>query len=151
MLYVICYPLQYSGASLVSQLVENPSAVWEIWVGDLGLKPGLGRSPGEGKERLPTPIFWPGEFHGLYSPCGCKKSGTTEQLSLLLICYLPICSLFKEYVIFYQYSSIGYLRWINYIKVNENGACQSKGTHILKFILFLLYISSKRSNELLPT
>ena len=40
----------------------------------------------------------------------------------------------------------------NYIKVNtENGACQSKDMHILKFILFLLYISSKRSNELLPT
>ena len=29
-------------------------------VGDLGLIPGLGRSPGE--ERLPTPIFWPGEL-----------------------------------------------------------------------------------------
>ena len=48
-------------------------------VGDLGLIPGLGRSPGE---RLPTPVFWPGEFHGLYSPCGHKESDTTEQLSL---------------------------------------------------------------------
>ena len=28
-------------------------------VGDLGLIPGLGR------ERLPTTVFWPGEFHGL--------------------------------------------------------------------------------------
>ena len=28
-------------------------------VGDLGLIPGLGRSPGEGKGQL----FWPGEFH----------------------------------------------------------------------------------------
>ena len=35
--------------------------------GDLGSIPGLGRSPGEGK-RLITPVFWPGEFHGLYSP-----------------------------------------------------------------------------------
>ena len=32
--------------------------------GDLGSIPGLGRSPGE-MERLPTPVFWPGEFHGL--------------------------------------------------------------------------------------
>ena len=32
--------------------------------GDLGLIPGLGRYPGEGKE---YPL-WPGEFHGLYSP-----------------------------------------------------------------------------------
>ena len=31
---------------------------------------------------LPTPVFWSGEFHGLYSPCGCKESDTTERLSL---------------------------------------------------------------------
>ena len=37
--------------------------------GELGSIPRLGRSPGEG-ERLPTPVFWPGEFHGLYSPWG---------------------------------------------------------------------------------
>ena len=29
---------------------------------------------------LPTSIFRPGEFHGLYSPWGRKKSDTTEQL-----------------------------------------------------------------------
>ena len=50
-------------------------------VGDLGSIPGLGRSPGEG-ERLPTPVSWPGEFHGLYSPWGRKESDMTEQLSL---------------------------------------------------------------------
>ena len=32
--------------------------------GDLSSIPGLGRSLGDGKE-LPTPVFWPGEFHGL--------------------------------------------------------------------------------------
>ena len=31
--------------------------------GDLGSTPGLGRSPGEGD--LPTPVFWPGEVHGV--------------------------------------------------------------------------------------
>ena len=41
----------------------------------------LGRSPGEGKG-YSTPDFWPGEFHGLYSPWGHKKSDTTERLSL---------------------------------------------------------------------
>ena len=34
------------------------------------------------RERLPTPVFWPAEFHGLYSPWGCKESDTTERLSL---------------------------------------------------------------------
>ena len=30
------YPLQYSWASLVAQLVKNPPAIWEIWVQSLG-------------------------------------------------------------------------------------------------------------------
>ena len=42
---------------------------------------GLGESPEEGNG-LPTPVFWPGEFHGLYNPWGCKESDMTERLSL---------------------------------------------------------------------
>ena len=59
---------------VVGQLVKNPSAMWEM-VQFLGWKNPLRR------ERLPTPVFWPGEFHELYSPWGCKESDTTEQLS----------------------------------------------------------------------
>ena len=33
--------------------------------GDLGSIPGLGSLK---REWLPTPVLWPGEFHGLYSP-----------------------------------------------------------------------------------
>ena len=44
--------------------------------GDLGLVPGLG-IPWR-RERVPTLVFWPGEFHGLYSSWGCKESDTTE-------------------------------------------------------------------------
>ena len=51
-------------------------------VEDLGLIPGLGRSPGEGKG--PTPVFWLGELHGLYSPWVCKWLDKTEQLLLSL-------------------------------------------------------------------
>ena len=29
-------------------------------------------------------MFWPGEFHGLYSPWGRKELDTTERLSLSL-------------------------------------------------------------------
>ena len=42
----ISYPLQYSWASLVVQLVKNPAETWVV--GDLGSTPGLGRSSGEG-------------------------------------------------------------------------------------------------------
>ena len=45
--------------------------------GGLGSIPGLGRSPAEEKGYL-TPVFWPGEFHALYSPWGHKELDMTE-------------------------------------------------------------------------
>ena len=60
------YPLQYSWASLVAQLVKNLPAMWETWVQSLGWE-----DPLEKGKRLPTPVFLPREFHGLYSPWGC--------------------------------------------------------------------------------
>ena len=64
--------LGFSGGSAGKESAHN--------VGDLGSIPGLGRFPWR-RERLPTPVFWPGEFQGLYSPWGCKESETTERLS----------------------------------------------------------------------
>ena len=65
-------------AVLIALLVKNPPAMRETWVRSLG-----GKIPWR-RERLPPPVFWPGEFHGLYSPWGRKESDTTEQLSLSL-------------------------------------------------------------------
>ena len=45
--------------------------------------PWVGKIPWR-RERLPTPVFWPGEFQRLYSPYGRKELDTTERLSLLL-------------------------------------------------------------------
>ena len=36
----IGHPLQYSWTSLVAQLVKNPPAMWEIWVGKIPLEKG---------------------------------------------------------------------------------------------------------------
>ena len=72
----ICYPLQYSWASLVAQLVNNLPAMQKTW-----FDPWVGKILWR-RERLPTPVFWSGEFHGLYSPQGHKESGTTERLSV---------------------------------------------------------------------
>ena len=62
----IDYPLQCSWASLVAQLVKNLPAILETWVQSL-----VGKIPWR-RERLPTPVFWPGEFHGLHSSWGRK-------------------------------------------------------------------------------
>ena len=48
--------------SLVAQLVKNLPAMQETWVRSL-----VGKIPWR-RERLPTPVFGPREFHGLYSP-----------------------------------------------------------------------------------
>ena len=51
------------------------NCLWMTW-----FNPWVGKIPWR-RERLPTPVFWPGEFHELYSPWGHKESDTTEQLS----------------------------------------------------------------------
>ena len=61
-------------------MVKNPLAMWEVSVQSLGWEDPLE------KGKVPTPVFWPGEFHGLYSPWGPKESDTTKRLSLSLSC-----------------------------------------------------------------
>ena len=48
------YPLQYSWASLVAQLVKNPPAMWETWVGSLGWEDPLEK----GKATHPSILAW---------------------------------------------------------------------------------------------
>ena len=63
----------------VAQLVKNLPAMWESWVVKIPCR----------SKRLPTPVLWHGEFHGLYSPWGCKESDMTKQLSLSLFHFQP--------------------------------------------------------------
>ena len=65
-------------ASLVGQLVKNPPAMRETWVQSLGWE-----------DPPPIRVFWPGEFHQLYSPWGRKESGRTGWLSLHFTTSLP--------------------------------------------------------------
>ena len=58
----IGYPLQYSWASLVIELVKNLPAC-----GRPEFDPWVGKIPPE-KEMLFTQVFWLGEFHVLCSP-----------------------------------------------------------------------------------
>ena len=48
-----------------------------------GFDPWVGKMPWR-REWLPTPVFWPGEVHGLYNPWGHKELDMTERLSLTL-------------------------------------------------------------------
>ena len=59
----------------MAQLVKNLPAMWDrfnFWVGKIPWR----------RKRLPTPVFWPGEFQGLYSPCR-EGNGPPLQYSCL--------------------------------------------------------------------
>ena len=88
--------------------------------GDLG-SISVGKIPWR-KERLPTPVFWPGEFHGLYSPwghratqqndfhfprtswsCGCWPrvvcQSHCEELQPFHFCGIPLTFFFPSYLV----------------------------------------------------
>ena len=57
-------------------MVKNPPAMGETWVEMIPWR----------REWIPTPVFWPREFHGQkslagYSPWGHKELDTAEQLN----------------------------------------------------------------------
>ena len=67
----IGYPLQYSWASLVAQLVENAPAMWETWVRSLDWEDPLEKEKSTHSSILAWRIPW-----------GHKELDTTEWLSL---------------------------------------------------------------------
>ena len=69
----IGYPLQYSWASLVAQLVKNLPVMWETWVQSLGWKDPLEKGKATHSSVLARRIPCPWD---------CKELNMTEQLSL---------------------------------------------------------------------
>ena len=69
----IGYPLQYSWALLVKNHLQCRRLGFDPWAGKIPWR----------RERLPTPVFWPGEFPGLYSLWGF-------YIDLCKLCCVPI-------------------------------------------------------------
>ena len=85
----ILYQLSHQGSPIILEWVaylfssKSSRPRWLSWQrirlqsGRPKFIPWVGKIPWRG-ERLPTPVFWPGEFHGVYSLWGHKKSDMTE-------------------------------------------------------------------------
>ena len=71
----ISYPLQYSWASLVAQLVKNPPTMQETWIQSLGWEDFLEKGTATHSSILNWRTSWT-----VYT-WGSKESDTTEQLS----------------------------------------------------------------------
>ena len=77
-IYILKSPYKiYKGFPCGSAGKES-AAMQETWV------PSLGWEIPWRREKLLTPVVWPGEFQGLYSLWGCKKSHTNRRLSLYI-------------------------------------------------------------------
>ena len=75
-----------------AQRVKCLPAMQETWVGKIPWK----------RERLPTLVFWPGKFHGLYSPWGHKELDMIERLSSCAKLCLPRDIVFEiQLIIFF--------------------------------------------------
>ena len=68
------YPLQYSWASLVAQLVKNAPAMWETWVLSLGWEDPLEKGKATHSSILAWRILWTEEPGGLQS-IGSQRVG----------------------------------------------------------------------------
>ena len=58
--------LDFPGCSAVKESTSPGRPGFDLWVGKIPWR----------TERLSTPVFWPGEFHRLYCPWGCKELDT---------------------------------------------------------------------------
>jgi len=107
----IGYPLQYSWASLVAQLVKNPPAMWETWVLSLGWEDPLEKGKGTHSSILAWRIPWAihgfakswtrlSNFHcislhfklnnSLLTKCSFQKA--TENINSLHVPCMCVCS-----------------------------------------------------------
>jgi len=73
---VLSVAMGFSGSSAGKESACNAGDWFDSWVGKICWR----------RDRLPISVFWPGEFHGLYRPWGCKGSDTTEWLLLSVKC-----------------------------------------------------------------
>ena len=81
---------QYSWASLVAQLLRIRPQCRRP-----GFSPWVGKIPWK-RERQTTPVLWPGEIHGLYSPRGHRESDMTKRLWLSFNLFVLLLLLFSR-------------------------------------------------------
>ena len=84
LLIVVVFMVIFPGGSAGKESCLQCRRPWfDSWIGKIHWR----------RERLPTPAFWPGELHGLYSPWGGKESDTTERFPLSWSSYLCVQAL----------------------------------------------------------
>ena len=96
-----------------NELIRLRLPLWLSWqrihlqCGRPGFDPWVGKIPWR-RERLPTPVFWPGEFHGLYKSMGSQRvrhDWVTElNWSLIIRCFNK--TFFKVLIFFFLWNEV---------------------------------------------
>ena len=71
------------GSCLLDTHFWNPATMFWGSPSSPGFDPWVGKISWR-RERLPTPVFWPGEFHGLYSPWVAKSQTQLSDFHFLI-------------------------------------------------------------------
>ena len=88
------------------------------------------------RERLPTSLFWPGEFHGLYSPWGLQRVGhdwATFTFHFLTFCLPDTGNLFCDTENIIKTVS----RERNFSRVTKTTCCLNDICNIYEIELFI--------------
>ena len=95
------YPLQYSWASLVAQLVKNPPAMWETWVPSLGWEDPLEKGKATHSRILAWRTPWTVESMGSQSRTRLSTFHftTREKRQLSLACEGVGCCALRALVV----------------------------------------------------
>ena len=87
---------------------ESACKVFHFWVGKIPWR----------CEWLLTLVFWPGEFHGLYSPWICKESDTTWRLNHHHMMFLEICILILAWrAVIHGVTESDTAEWLNWTEL----------------------------------
>ena len=97
-------PIPVFLGSLVAQLVKKIF----LQCDRPGFDPSVEKIPWR-REQLPTPVLWPGEFHGLYNPWGLQELDMTERLS----CHKKLTFSFIEKIQKYEIYNDNLVIWFN--------------------------------------
>ena len=69
------------------RMAEDETVGWHHWLDGHELDSWV-RKMCWRRDRLPTPVFWPGEFHGLYNPWG-HRVGQDWASFIFTYCFIP--------------------------------------------------------------
>ena len=99
-----------------------------------GFDPWVGKIPWR-RKRLPTPVFWPREFHGLCSPWGRRVGHDWVTFTFTFVCWLSLIYL----ILICDFVYTGASQHVSFVRRRVLSLCIPSFKIITNFLFFLSY------------